>query len=58
MAPLYTGSSPYLIFAKYNNYVINGADGNGVNRIALLDPNATQIDPHLRPTGWSRCGKC
>jgi len=46
MAPLYTGSSPYLIFAKYNNYVVNGADGNGVNRIALLDPNATQIDPH------------
>lgn len=44
MAPLYRGSSPYLIFAKYNNYAIG--DGDGVNRIALLDPSSTQIDPH------------
>jgi hypothetical protein len=44
MVPLYKGSSSYLIFAKYNNYAI--ADGDGVNRIALLDPNSTQIDPH------------
>jgi hypothetical protein len=51
MAPLYTGSSTYLIFAKYNNYVVSGSDGNGVNRLALLDPNGTQIDPHLAANG-------
>jgi hypothetical protein len=44
MVPSYTGDSSYLVFAKYNNYAI--ADGNGVNRIALLDPDSTQIDPH------------
>ena len=44
MVPSYTGASSYLIFAKYNNYAI--ADGDGVNRIALLDPDSTQIDPH------------
>lgn len=49
MAPLYQGASPYLIFTKYNNYRI--ADGDGVNRIALLDPNATQVDPHATANG-------
>jgi len=49
MAPLYTGPSTYLIFSKYNNYATG--DGNGVNRIALLDPNATQIDPHPSANG-------
>jgi len=44
MVPSYQGPSSYLIFSKYNNY--NFEDGDGVNRIALLDPNATQIDPH------------
>ncbi len=44
MIPGYTGTSPYLLFSKYNNYA--GGDGDGINRIALLDPNATQIDPH------------
>ena len=50
MAPLYTGSSAYLIFSKYNNYA-NDGDGNGVNRVALLDPNGTQIDPHPSANG-------
>ena len=50
MAPLYTGASPYLIFSKYNNYA-GLADGDGVNRIALLDPNATQVDPHPNSNG-------
>ncbi|MFM7322661.1 MAG: Ig-like domain repeat protein [Armatimonadota bacterium] len=45
MVPSYKGASPYLIFAKYNNYALN-PDGDGVNRIALLDPNATQVDAH------------
>jgi len=49
MAPLYKGSSSYLIFAKYNNYAF--ADGDGVNRIALLDPNSTQVDPHASANG-------
>jgi Bacterial Ig-like domain (group 3)/Divergent InlB B-repeat domain len=49
MVPLYTGSSTYLIFSKYNNYATG--DGDGVNRIALLDPNATQIDPHPSANG-------
>jgi Bacterial Ig-like domain (group 3) len=44
MVPSYQGTSSYLVFSKYNNYAFE--DGDGVNRIALLDPNATQIDPH------------
>src|SRR5262249_26943932 len=42
MVPSYTGTSPYLILPKYNNYAGNG---DGVTRIAVLDPYATQIDP-------------
>lgn len=49
MVPSYTGSSPYLLFSKYNDYPFG--DGNGVNRVALLDPNATQIDPHSSASG-------
>ena len=49
MVPSYTGTSSYLIFAKYNNYAT--ADGDGVNRIALLDPDSTQIDPHQSAGG-------
>ena len=49
MVPSYTGPSPYLLFSKYNEYPF--ADGNGVNRVALLDPNATQIDPHSSASG-------
>ena len=49
MVPSYQGTSTYLIFCKYNNYAFD--DGDGVNRIALLDPNATQIDPHSSATG-------
>jgi Big-like domain-containing protein len=51
-APLvssYNGSSSYLLFAKYNDYAV--ADGSGINRVALLDPNATQIDPHPSANG-------
>src|SRR6185436_15303501 len=49
IVPSYKGTSPYLLFSKYNNYA--GGDGNGINRIALLDPNSTQIDPHPTAPG-------
>src|SRR6266404_2625029 len=41
--PTYTGSSSYLLMTKYNNYA--GEGGDGVNKIAILDPNATMLDP-------------
>lgn len=44
MVPSYTGTSSYLLFCKYNNYFTG--DGNGVNTVAILDPNDTQIDFH------------
>jgi hypothetical protein len=44
MVPSYGGSSPYLIFTKYNNYAGTGT-GNGQNKVAILDPDATEIDP-------------
>ena len=50
MVPSYQGSSTYLIFSKYNNYAGFG-DGDGINRIALLDPNDTQIDAHPSADG-------
>jgi len=40
-APGYLGPAPYLIMTKYNFYA---GIGNGENRIAVLDPFATQID--------------
>ncbi len=54
MAPLYTGASPYLIFTKYNDYAgAGGGSGQGLNRIALLDPNATEVDYHPASNGMS-----
>jgi Bacterial Ig-like domain (group 3) len=44
MVPSYTGTSAYLLFCKYNEYPVG--DGNGVNRVAILDPNSTQVDSH------------
>jgi hypothetical protein len=54
MVPSYHGTSSYLLFSKYNNYA--GFDsfsdwGNGVNQVAILDPNATQVDPHASSGG-------
>jgi PhoPQ-activated pathogenicity-related protein len=49
MVPSYHGNSSYLVMSKYNNYaadddggLLNG--GNGINQIAILDPNATEPD--------------
>ncbi len=54
MVPSYTGTSTYLLFTKYNNYANAGGDsGDGVNRIALLDPNATEVDAHPSSKGMS-----
>ncbi len=41
--PSYTGASPYLLLGKYNNYYLSGT-GDGLNRMAVLDPNASQAD--------------
>ena len=41
----YSGTSAYLVFTKYNNYMGVGPGGNGHNRIAVLDPDAQMIDP-------------
>jgi len=43
VVPSYTGASPYLVMTKYNNYA--GAGGDGVNRIAVLDPNDATVEP-------------
>ena len=40
--PCYTGTSKYLLLAKYNNYA---GYGNGLNKVAVLDPNDTMPDP-------------
>ena len=37
MVPSYPGTSRYLLMTKYNNYA--GVGGDGVNKIAVLDPN-------------------
>jgi hypothetical protein len=43
LVPSYQGTSAYLILTKYNNYKDTG--GNGQNRVAILDPNASEVDP-------------
>jgi hypothetical protein len=45
----YHGSSSYLLMTKYNNYAGIGS-GDGHNRIAVLDPNATENDPVIPTT--------
>ena len=44
MVPSYHGSSSYLLMTKYNNYA-GMAGGNGVNKIAILDPQNSETDP-------------
>ena len=44
MVPSYAGPSAYLLMTKYNNYAGVGS-GDGANRLAVIDPRATQVDP-------------
>ena len=41
--PGYKGTSSYLIMTKYNNYGGSGS-GDSRNKVAVLDPNASQAD--------------
>lgn len=50
MVPSYHGPSSYLLLSKYNNYA-NVTDGNGINRVAILDPHSTQVDFHPTAPG-------
>jgi len=43
LVPSYQGKSLYLVLTKYNNYA--DVEGDGVNRVAILDPNDTETDP-------------
>jgi hypothetical protein len=45
IVPSYTGTSSYLILTKYNNYAGVGT-GDGVNKIAVLDPNGAMLDEY------------
>lgn len=47
--PQYRGKGSYLIMSKYNNYYDCGS-GDGHNRIAILDPRATQQDEYSTAT--------
>ncbi len=42
MLPSYTGAASYLLMVKYNNYYGVGT-GDGLNRVALIDPTAMQL---------------
>jgi hypothetical protein len=41
----YHDNSPYLLMTKYNNYADPEAGGDGVNKIAILDPRNSMTDP-------------
>ena len=50
MVPSYAGTSPYLLMTKYNYYAGAGPGSDGVNRIAILDPNAGHVDDNTLAT--------
>jgi hypothetical protein len=45
LVPSYKGHSSYLVLTKYNNYADGGIGGNGLNKVALLDPRTSMVDP-------------
>jgi hypothetical protein len=47
MVPSYHGNSSYLLMTKYNNYADPGLGGDGINKIAILDPDPknSETDP-------------
>ncbi len=45
LVPSYQGTSLYLILTKYNNYAGVGT-GDGVNKVAILDPDASMQDEY------------
>jgi hypothetical protein len=45
LVPSYAGTSSYLVLTKYNDYSDPGIGGTGQNKVAVLDPNATESDP-------------
>ncbi len=45
LVPSYQGPSSYLVLTKYNNYADPGIGGNGLNMVAVLDPNVSMPDP-------------
>jgi hypothetical protein len=52
MVPSYHGTSTYLLMTKYNNYAGDCCEfADGTNKIAILDPNATETDPHASSGG-------
>jgi hypothetical protein len=52
MVPSYHGTSTYLLMTKYNNYEETGGDGK--NMLAIVDPNATEVD--MRPNAFGAAG--
>src|ERR1700677_419023 len=48
MVSSYTGTSTYLLLSNYNDYV-GQVDGQGVNKVALLDPTPTEADSTSSP---------
>jgi len=45
MVSSYHGNSPYLLMTKYNDYADPGLGGDGVNKIAILDPQNSMTNP-------------
>ncbi len=48
MVHAYHGAASYLLMSKYNDY--GGTGGTGYNRIAILDPTSSAIDPRTGAT--------
>ena len=44
MVPSYHGNSSYLLMTKYNNYADPGLNGDGINKIAILDPQNSETN--------------